>query len=52
MLFYGFLAALDADNRNFAEQLFEKYHKYIYEIAHNILNNHQDSEDTVDEAPP
>lgn len=49
MLFYSFLAVLDAEDRSFAEQLFEKYHKYIYEIAYNILNNHQDSEDTVDE---
>ena len=49
MLFYSFLAVLDAEDRNFAEQLFEKYHKYIYEIVYNILNNHQDSEDTVDE---
>ena len=49
MLFYSFLAVLDAEDRSFAEQLFEKYHKYIYEIVYNILNNHQDSEDTVDE---
>ena len=49
MLFYSFLAVLDAEDRSFAEQLCEKYHKYIYEIAYNILNNHQDSEDTVDE---
>ena len=49
MLFYSFLAVLDVEDRNFAEQLFEKYHKYIYEIVYNILNNHQDSEDTVDD---
>lgn len=49
MLFYSFLAVLDAEDRSFAEQLFEKYHKYIYKITYNILNNHQDSEDTVDD---
>ena len=49
MLFYSFFAVLDAEDRSFAEQLFEKYHKYIYEIVYNILNNHQDSEDMVDE---
>lgn len=49
MLFYSFLAVLDAEDRSFAEQLFEKYHKYIYEIVYNILNNHQDSEDAVDD---
>lgn len=49
MLFYSFLAVLDAEDRSCAEQIFEKYHKYIYEIAYNILHNHQDAEDTLDE---
>lgn len=49
MLFYSYLAVLDAEDRNCAEQIFEKYHKFIYEIAYNILNNHQDAEDTLDE---
>ena len=49
MLFYSFLAVLDADDRSCAEQIFEKYHKYIYEIAYNILHKHRDAEDTLNE---
>ena len=49
MLFYVFLAALDADDRKCAEEIFDKYHKLIYELAYRILNKHQDAEDTLNE---
>ncbi len=49
MFFYAMLLSLDTDDRDFVEKIFEKYHKYIYEIAFNILHNHQDAEDIVDE---
>lgn len=49
MFFYAMLLSLGADDRDFVEKIFEKYHKYIYEIAFNILNNHQDAEDIVDD---
>lgn len=49
MFFYAMLLSLDTDDRDFVEKIFEKYHKYIYEIAFNILHNHQDAEDIVNE---
>lgn len=49
MFFYAMLLSLGTDDRDFVEKIFEKYHKYIYEIAFNILHNHQDAEDIVDE---
>ena len=49
MLFYNFLATLDYEERNCAEEIFEQYNKLIYEVAYKILNKTQDAEDIVDE---
>lgn len=32
------------------EKLYEKYHKLMYALAYNILNNHEDAEDAVIES--
>lgn len=48
MLFYLILATLEDDERNCAENIFVTYEKKIYEIAHRIVKNHHDAEDTLD----
>ena len=48
-MFLLLLSALDADDRAFAERLFESHKDKIYSIAYGILKNHHDAEDTVDE---
>lgn len=41
------MAIEDEDDRLFLEMIFNKYSKKMYLIAANILNNHDDAEDCV-----
>lgn len=41
------MAIIDEDDRLFVETVFNKYSKKMYLIAVNILNNHEDAEDCV-----
>ena len=41
------MAITDEDDRLFVETVFNKYSKKMYLIAVNILNNHEDAEDCV-----
>ncbi len=49
MLFYSFLATLDAEEQDCAIRIFEMHQNLIYNIAYQILRKPQDAEDTVDE---
>lgn len=49
MLFILLLSALADNERKCAEEIFEKYHKLIYEVSYDILNRRQDAEDMLDE---
>lgn len=49
MLFYVFLSTLDAEERNCVEDIFDKYRNLIYKISFEILNNHHDAEDIVND---
>ena len=37
----------DADDRDFFEEIYEKYHKMMFDCALKILKNHHDAEDAV-----
>lgn len=49
MFIYYSLAILGNTERNCVEEIFEKYHKLIYEIAYRILKRKSDAEDVLDE---
>lgn len=49
MLFFSMLAAMDAEERRCAEEIFEQYHTLIYGMAYGILRRHLDAEDALNE---
>ena len=49
MLCNCLLDAMDEDERRCAEDIFQQYHKLIFEIAYGILRRHLDAEDALNE---
>ena len=41
------LAIENEEERSFIEYIYDKYSKYMYKIANEVLNNHHDAEDVV-----
>lgn len=49
MFFCAFMLSLDINERNCVEVIFEQYRNLIYTISFDILNNHHDAEDIVND---
>ena len=49
MFFCAYMMSLEVEGRNCVEAIFEQYRNLIYTIAFDILNNHHDAEDIVND---
>lgn len=49
MFFCTFVMSLEVEERNCVEAFFEQYRNLIYTISFDILNNHHDAEDIVND---
>ena len=49
MIFTQMLAILDDNEQNLVMEIYDKYKKYIFSIAYDILKNQHDSEDVLND---